>query len=73
MNRVECHRLTFEHFPSGADIDTLCVAPRHVQREDFFTTMHDILKARAEVTEIAVQLLHFLNHQVAQLQEEDRI
>lgn len=38
---------------AGADIDTLCVAPRHVQREDFFTVMYELLKARAEVTELA--------------------
>ncbi|KAL7751913.1 polynucleotide adenylyltransferase [Sorochytrium milnesiophthora] len=38
---------------SGADIDTLCVAPRYVTRDDFFTVMLDMLKARPEVTELA--------------------
>ncbi|KAJ1960014.1 polynucleotide adenylyltransferase, partial [Dimargaris xerosporica] len=37
---------------AGADIDTLCVAPAHVSREDFFTIMHDMLKQRPEVTEL---------------------
>lgn len=37
----------------GADIDTLCVFPKHVEREHFFTIMYDMLKARPEVTEIA--------------------
>ncbi|CEG74468.1 Putative Poly(A) polymerase [Rhizopus microsporus] len=38
---------------AGADIDTLCVFPKHVQREDFFTIMYDMLKERPEVTEIS--------------------
>ncbi|KAI7899221.1 Poly(A) polymerase central domain-containing protein [Cokeromyces recurvatus] len=38
---------------AGADIDTLCVFPKHVEREHFFTIMYDMLKARSEVTEIA--------------------
>ena len=37
----------------GSDIDTLCVAPKHVKREQFFTEMLDILKAQTEVTEIS--------------------
>ncbi|KAI9011184.1 polymerase [Gaertneriomyces semiglobifer] len=36
----------------GSDIDTLCVAPKFVKREDFFKDMYDVLKARSEVTEI---------------------
>ena len=47
-------RFTSSHsFPSGSDIDTLCVAPKHIQREDFFTEMFELLKARPEVTELA--------------------
>ncbi|KAI8967549.1 Poly(A) polymerase central domain-containing protein [Mycotypha africana] len=38
---------------AGADIDTLCVFPKHVEREHFFTIMYDMLKERPEVTEIA--------------------
>ncbi|ORZ27806.1 polymerase [Lobosporangium transversale] len=37
---------------SGSDIDTLCVVPRHVQREDFFEEMYDMLRRRPEVTEL---------------------
>ena len=40
------------HSP-GSDIDTLCVVPKHVQREDFFSIFLDMLKARPEATEIA--------------------
>jgi poly(A) polymerase len=37
----------------GADIDVLCVAPRHVDRnEDFFGELVNILKNEREVTEI---------------------
>ncbi|KAJ1988055.1 polynucleotide adenylyltransferase [Dimargaris cristalligena] len=42
---------------AGADIDTLCVAPAHVTREDFFTIMYDMLKERPEVTELTIDLL----------------
>ncbi|KAI1303884.1 polynucleotide adenylyltransferase [Mortierella claussenii] len=38
---------------SGSDIDTLCVVPKHVQREDFFDEMHEMLRRRPEVTELA--------------------
>ncbi|KAJ2349073.1 polynucleotide adenylyltransferase [Coemansia sp. RSA 2673] len=37
---------------TGADIDTLCVAPSHVTREDFFTIMVELLKGRSEVDEL---------------------
>lgn len=43
----------------ASDIDTLCVAPKHVKREDFFNDMYEMLKARPEVTEITV--FYFLN------------
>lgn len=35
----------------GADIDALCVAPRNIERTDYFTSFFDILKAQPEVTE----------------------
>ncbi|KAG2182934.1 hypothetical protein INT44_005915 [Umbelopsis vinacea] len=37
---------------AGSDIDCLSVLPRHVEREEFFTTMYDMLKEQKEVTEI---------------------
>ncbi|ORX58722.1 Poly(A) polymerase [Hesseltinella vesiculosa] len=37
---------------SGADIDTLCVFPRHVERDDFFTLMRDMLQEHPEVTNL---------------------
>lgn len=44
----------------GADIDTLCVFPKHVEREHFFTIMYDMLKARPEVTELSVNRINTL-------------
>ena len=38
----------------GADIDALCVAPRHIQRQDYFTSFYSLLKEQPEVTEIRV-------------------
>ncbi|KAF9275870.1 polynucleotide adenylyltransferase [Mortierella antarctica] len=35
-----------------ADIDTLCVVPKNVAREDFFEVMHEMLRNRPEVTEL---------------------
>ena len=37
---------------AGADIDTLCVAPRHVDRADFFASFYDLLKDQPEVKEL---------------------
>ncbi|KHJ95747.1 Poly(A) polymerase central domain protein [Oesophagostomum dentatum] len=36
----------------GADIDTLCVAPRHVDRQDFFGSFYDMLKEDENVTDL---------------------
>ncbi|CAH1119791.1 unnamed protein product [Phaedon cochleariae] len=36
----------------GADIDALCVAPRHIYRTDFFTSFYDLLKAQPEVKDL---------------------
>ena len=38
----------------GSDIDTLCVAPRHVTREDFFGLLQETLRQHPEVKDIAV-------------------
>lgn len=38
----------------GADIDTLCVVPKHVDREDFFTYFEPMLKELDGATEVAV-------------------
>jgi poly(A) polymerase Pap1 len=38
----------------GADIDTLCVVPKHVSREDFFETFEPMLKELEGATEVSV-------------------
>lgn len=43
------YRLGVHH--KGADIDALCVAPRNIDRTDYFTSFLDLLKALPEVTE----------------------
>uniref|UniRef100_A0A8D8RXI1 Poly(A) polymerase n=1 Tax=Cacopsylla melanoneura TaxID=428564 RepID=A0A8D8RXI1_9HEMI len=44
------YRLGVHH--KGADIDALCVAPRHVDRSDYFSTFFDRLKTVDEVTDL---------------------
>ena len=41
-------------FHAGADIDTLCVAPRHVERTDFFKSFYELLKSQTEVRDLRV-------------------
>ncbi|XP_023210754.1 poly(A) polymerase beta-like [Centruroides sculpturatus] len=36
----------------GADIDTLCIAPRHIDRSDFFGSFVDLLKQQPEVKDL---------------------
>ncbi|XP_057316266.1 poly(A) polymerase type 3-like [Hydractinia symbiolongicarpus] len=36
----------------GADIDTLLVAPRHIERSDFFSSFYEFLKEREETKEL---------------------
>ncbi|XP_037945041.1 poly(A) polymerase type 3-like [Teleopsis dalmanni] len=43
------YRLGVHH--KGADIDALCVAPRNIERTDYFTSFFDLLKRQSEVTE----------------------
>ena len=38
----------------GSDIDTLCVVPKHVSREDFFEHLEPMLKDIEGVTEVSV-------------------
>ena len=39
----------------GTDIDTLCVVPKHVSREDFFEVFEPMLREAEGVTEVAVR------------------
>lgn len=43
------YRLGVHH--KGADIDALCVAPRNIERTDYFSSFFDLLKTQPEVTE----------------------
>ncbi|KAI1719581.1 poly(A) polymerase central domain-containing protein [Ditylenchus destructor] len=36
----------------GADIDSLCVAPRHIDRSDFFDSFYQMLKEDPDVTDL---------------------
>jgi poly(A) polymerase len=38
----------------GGDIDTLCIAPRHIDRNDFFTSFAELLKKQPEVKKLLV-------------------
>jgi poly(A) polymerase len=51
-----CEKFYLIKYFIGADIDTLCVVPRHVTREDFFSDMHDSLNSLSEVTELTVSM-----------------
>ena len=44
----------------GTDIDTLCVVPKHVSREDFFDVFEPMLKEMEDVTEVSVSSLRIL-------------
>jgi Nucleotidyltransferase domain len=39
----------------GTDIDTLCVVPKHVSREDFFDVFEHMLRETEGVTEVSVR------------------
>ena len=41
------------HAP-GSDVDTLCVVPKHVSREDFFDVFEGMLRNTEGVTEVSV-------------------
>uniref|UniRef100_A0ABM0MR03 Poly(A) polymerase alpha-like n=1 Tax=Saccoglossus kowalevskii TaxID=10224 RepID=A0ABM0MR03_SACKO len=36
----------------GGDIDALCVAPRHLDRSDFFSSFADVLKQQPETKDL---------------------
>lgn len=38
----------------GSDIDTLCVVPKHVTREDFFEVFEKMLKETEGISEVSV-------------------
>ena len=39
----------------GSDIDTLCVVPKHVTREDFFDIFEHMLREMDGCTEVSVR------------------
>jgi poly(A) polymerase len=41
----------------GSDIDTLCVVPKHVSREDFFEIFEPMLREVEGVTEVTVRTI----------------
>jgi len=43
----------------GSTIDTLCVVPKHVSREDFFDVFEGMLRNTEGVTEVSVSYLNF--------------
>ena len=45
----------------GADIDTLLVAPRHVERGDFFTSFKELLENTTSVSNIRVSCVNISN------------
>jgi hypothetical protein len=38
----------------GGDIDTLCIAPRYIERYDFFTSFAEVLRKQPEVKKLLV-------------------
>ncbi|CAL7945963.1 unnamed protein product [Xylocopa violacea] len=44
------YRLGVHH--KGADIDALCVVPRHIYRSDYFSSFFELLKMQEEVTDL---------------------
>uniref|UniRef100_M8BP45 polynucleotide adenylyltransferase n=1 Tax=Aegilops tauschii TaxID=37682 RepID=M8BP45_AEGTA len=51
-NRRKCRAFHLRVDEPGADIDTLCVGPKYVNREDFFTILCGILAQMEEVSEL---------------------
>lgn len=38
----------------GGDIDTLCIAPRHIDRADFFSSFAEIMRKQPEIQKFMV-------------------
>lgn len=60
------YRLGVHH--KGADIDALCVVPRHIYRADYFTSFFDLLRMQEEVTDLRVCNLRMDRSFLAKLQ-----
>ena len=45
----------------GGDIDTLCIAPRHIDRSDFFTSFAELLKRQPEIEKFMVKFPDYLS------------
>lgn len=58
------YRLGVHH--KGADIDALCVAPRHIDRSDYFTSFFELLKQQKEVTDLRVRRKTFVTNYILQ-------
>ena len=43
----------------GSDIDTLCVVPKHVSRDDFFEVFEPMLREVEGVSEVSVSLISY--------------
>lgn len=52
------YRLGVHH--KGADIDALLVAPRHIDRSDYFSSFFELLKQQTEVTDLRVCIMYYL-------------
>ncbi len=48
----------------GGDIDTLCIAPRHIERVDFFTSFAELLKKQREIQKFTVKFPHYFESSV---------
>jgi poly(A) polymerase Pap1 len=45
------------YMSNGSDIDTLCVVPKHVSRDDFFDVFELMLREVEGVSEVSVRLV----------------
>lgn len=55
MNKLLLTNITDQMvFIAGADIDALCVAPRHVERSDFFQSFFEKIKLHEEIKDLRV-------------------